>query len=205
MFLSSESVQESASLLGVYKSKKCDKSWISRLVVLLFCVLMLVALWSIVPIMSTAIQLEMKEWERMHERILLDIEKSREEKRVITDEIQLLQVEFREKKRAVTDELQQLQADRDDTRRKWENEREANEQRRRGHVPFWGEARLITTVCPKDRFRRYDARMYNLLVEDDWYARCMNERIDIAGRTFASPHSCINHVCPTPSSKRFFL
>ena len=35
--------------------------------------------------MSAAIQLEMKEWERMYERILLDIEKSREEKGVLSD------------------------------------------------------------------------------------------------------------------------
>lgn len=91
--------------MGVNKSKKSDKSRISCLVILLFYVLMFLALWSIVPIMSTAIQLEMKEWERMHERILLDIKKSREEKRIITDETQQLRAEFRVESRTITDEL----------------------------------------------------------------------------------------------------
>jgi len=153
--------------------------------------------------MSTAIELEMKEWRRMHEQILLDIEKSRDEKRTIADEVVQMRTEFREEKSAITEEIQQVRAERDETRRRWEDEREANEQRRRGHAPFWGEPRLTTSQCPNDRFRRYEARMYNLLVEDDWYSRCTNEPIEIAGRNFASPHSCINHVRPTAYSERY--
>jgi hypothetical protein len=61
-------------------------------------------------------------------------------------------------------------------------------------MPFWGKARLMTAQCPSDHFRRYEARMYNLLAEDDWYAVCMNKPITIAGRTFTSPRSCINLV-----------
>ncbi|KAH9045328.1 hypothetical protein EDB85DRAFT_1906067 [Lactarius pseudohatsudake] len=171
----SESVQESASLLGTNSSKKRDKNRASRLIVLLFCVLMFVAIWSIVPIMSVAIELETEEWQRLHKQMVLDIGELRAEKRNITDEVQLLRYE------------------RDAMRRRWENEREANEQRRRGHLPFWGEPRLTTAQCPKDRFRRYEARMYNLLVEDDWYVRCMNEPVQIAGRRFTSPGSCINY------------
>ena len=154
--------------------------------VLLFFVLMLVALWSIAPIMSVAIEMKQEEWHRVHEAMVLDIGKLREEKR------------------AIANEVQQLQIERDATRQNWENEREANEQRRREHLPFWGEPQLMTAHCPKDRFRRYEARMYNLLVEDDWYTRCMNEHIEIAGRKFTSPASCLNYVCPTISSKRFF-
>lgn len=84
MFLSSESVQESVSLLCTGRSKNCDKSWISPCRFAILCSHVR-PLWSIVPIMSAAIQLEMKEWERMYERILLDIEKSREEKGVLSD------------------------------------------------------------------------------------------------------------------------
>ena len=180
---SSESVQESATLLGNGNRKRHDKN---RIMILLFFVLMLVALWSIAPIMSVAIEMEREEWHRVHEAMVLDIGKLREEKRVITNEVQ------------------QMQTERDAMRRNWENEREANEQRRRGHLPFWGEPLLMTAQCPKDRFRRYEARMYNLLVEDDWYPRCMNEHIEIAGREFTSPASCLNYVCLTASSKRFF-
>jgi hypothetical protein len=171
----SESVQENASLLGTNRYKKRDKGRISRLMVLLFFILMFVALWSIVPILSVAIELEMEEWQRVHKEMVVDVGKLREEKRAITYEVQELRVE------------------RDAMRRKWENEREANEQRRRGHLPFWGEPQLMNAQCPQDRFRRYEARMYNLLVEDDWYARCMNEPTQIAGRTFTSPDSCLNY------------
>ncbi len=132
--------------------------------------------------MSVAIELRTEEWQRVHKEMLLDIGKLQKEKR------------------AITNEVHQLQVERDTTLRQWENEREANEQRRRGHVPFWGEPQLMTALCPKNRFRRYETRMYNLLVEDDWYSRCMNEPIDIAGRSFPSPHSCINYVCSSISS-----
>jgi hypothetical protein len=143
--------------------------------VLLFFVLMLVAMWSIVPIMSVAIEKQTEEWQRVHKAMVLDIGKLREEKRDVANEIQTLQIE------------------RDAMRRNWENEREANEERRRSHLPFWGEPQLLTAQCPKDRFRRYEARMHNLLVEDDWYARCMNEPTEIAGRKLTSPASCLNY------------
>lgn len=182
--LSSQSVRESDTLLGTGRR---DKKRVSCSIVLLFFALMLLAMWSIVPIMSVAIEMRTEEWHRLHEAMVLDIGKLQEEKRVIANEVQTLQTE------------------RDAMRRKWENEREANEQRRRGHLPFWGEPQLMNAQCPKDRFRRYEARMYNLLVEDDWYARCMNEHIEIAGRKFTSPASCLNYVCPAISSKRIFL
>ncbi|KAF8272067.1 hypothetical protein EI94DRAFT_1718919 [Lactarius quietus] len=124
-------------------------------------------MYSIAPIMSIAIEMKTEEWQRVNKAMTLDISRLREEKRGIETEIQALQTE------------------RDAMRRQWENEREANEQRRRSHLPFWGEPQLMTAQCPKDRFRRYEARMYNLLVEDDWYARCMNEPVEIAGRKFA--------------------
>jgi hypothetical protein len=144
----------------------------------LFVILMLVSLWMIIPMVSNTVRKEMIEWERVHDDMVRDIGKLREEKREILDEVQ------------------QLRADRDEQRREWELEREEQEKRRRGHMPFWGEARLLTAQCPSDRFRHYEAPMYNLLVEDDWYEACMNEPIDIAGRRLISPNSCINRVRP---------
>ena len=70
--------------------------------------------------------MEMKEWECMYERILLDLEISREEKGDVPDEMQQLWVEFREKI-AKTGEMQQPRAERDEACRKWENEHHANE------------------------------------------------------------------------------
>ena len=139
---------------------------------------MLVSIWMIVPMASNAVRNEMIEWERVHDQMLRDIGRLRQEK------IEIL------------DEVQQLRADRDEQRREWELEREEQEKRLRAHMPFWGEARLLTAGCPSDRVRRYEARMYNLLVEDDWYEACMNESIEIAGRRLTSPNSCINRVRP---------
>ena len=136
---------------------------------------------------SHAVRDEMIEWERVHEQMLRDIGRLREEK------IEIL------------DEVQKLRADRDEQRREWELEREEQDMRRRGHMPFWGEARLLTAQCPSDRFRRYEARMYNLLVEDDWYEACTNKSIEIAGRRFISPNSCINRVSPLTLSGQLFL
>jgi hypothetical protein len=130
----------------------------------------------IAPMMSNAVRNEIVEWERVHDDMLRDIGRLREEKREILDEVQ------------------QLRADRDEQRRDWELEREETEKRRHGHMPFWGEAQLLTAQCPSDRFRHYEARMYNLLVEDDWYEACMKETIEIAGRRLTSPNSCINRV-----------
>jgi len=135
---------------------------------------MLVSLWMIVPAVSNAVRNEMTEWERVRDEMLRDIGRLRKEK------IEIL------------DEVQKLRADRDEQRHEWELEREEHEERRRGHVPFWGEARLLTAQCPSDRFRRYEARMYNLLVEDDWFEACMKKPIEISGRNLPSPHSCIN-------------
>ena len=182
VFLSSESAQESDSLFVNIRIKN-NRGRASRILILLACILVFVALWSITPILSKAVELETEEWQRVHKEMVLDIGKLREEKRVITNEVQELRIE------------------RDTMRRQWENEREANEQRRRGHLPFWGEPQLKTSQCPRDRFRRYEARMHNLLVEDDWFARCMNEPVKIAGRRLISPDSCLNYVCPTASSK----
>jgi len=81
---------------------------------------------------------------------------------------------------------------RDELRREWEIEREEHEKRRRGHMPFWGKAQLLTAQCPSDRFRLYEAPMHNLLVEDNWYEACMKEPIEIAGRRLTSPNSCDN-------------
>jgi hypothetical protein len=148
---------------------------------------MMVSLWMIIPMVSSAVQNEMIEWERVHNRMLRDIGRLREEKREILDEVQ------------------QLRADRDEQRREWELEREEHEKRRRGHMPFWGEAQLLTAQCPSDRYRRYEARMYNLLVEDDWYKACSNEPIEIAGRRLTSPISCINRVRPLILSGEPFL
>jgi hypothetical protein len=142
----------------------------------LFVILMLVSLWMILPMVSNAVRNERIEWERVHDEMLRDIGKLGEEKREILDEVQ------------------QLRADRDEQHREWEFEREEHERRRRGHMPFWGEARLLTAQCPSDRFRHYEAPMHNLLVEDNWYEACMKEPIEIAGRRLTSPNSCINRV-----------
>ena len=91
----------------------------------------------------------------------------------------------------VRDDIQHLRIQREEERQEWERERE---ERRRGRMPFWGEARLLTEECPEDHIRQYDAPMYNLLVEDDWYAACMNTTTDIAGRRLA-PRTCTNYVC----------
>ena len=148
---------------------------------------MLVSLWMIVPMVSNTVRNEMIEWERVHDKMLRDIGRLRKEK------IEIL------------DEVQQLRADRDAQRREWELEREEFEKRRRGHMPFWGEAHLLTTQCPSDRFRRYEARMYNLLVEDDWDEACMREPIEIAGRRLTSPNLCINRVRPLTFSGELLL
>lgn len=123
-----------------------------------------------------AVRYEKIEWERVRDEMTRDIARLRGEKVDILDEVQQLRVERNEK------------------RREWELEREEHEKRRRGHVPFWGQAQLINEQCPANRFRQYEARMYNLLVEDDWYAACMKEPIQIAGRNLTSPQSCINRV-----------
>jgi hypothetical protein len=148
---------------------------------------MLVSLWMIVPMVSSAVRNEMVEWERMRDEMLREIGMLRRER------IEIL------------DEVQKLRADRDEQRREWELEREEHEKRRRGHIPFWGEARLLTAQCPSDRFRRYEARMYNLLVEDDWYEECLKRPIKIAGRDLTSPASCINQVSPLTLSSKLFL
>lgn len=144
----------------------------------IFFILMMAGLWMAIPIVSSAVRHEMIEWERVHDEMIRDIGRLRVEKMDILDEVQ------------------QLRFERDEKRREWELEREEHEERRRGHAPFWGEARLLNEQCPRDRHRRYEARMYNLLVEDDWYAACMRETIHIAGRTLSSPQSCINRVRP---------
>jgi hypothetical protein len=148
---------------------------------------MLVSLWMVAPMVSNAVRNEMIEWERVHDKMLHDIGRLREEKIEILDEVQKLRV------------------DRDEQRREWEHEREEHEKRRRGHMPFWGEARLLSAQCPSDRFQRYEGRMYNLLVEDDWYEACMKESIEIAGRRLTSPNLCINRVRPFTLSGELFL
>jgi len=144
------------------------------------------SLWSFGPMVSSAIRHDIIEWQHMRDEIQVDI-------RWLTHERAL-----------VSDDLQQLQIERDGKRLEWELEREENEKRRRGHVPFWGQARLLNGQCPPDRHRRYEARMYNLLVEDDWYAACMKEPIKIAGRNLVSPNSCINLVRPFALSDELF-
>lgn len=138
-------------------------------------ILMVMCFMVLGPMVSAAVEVEMTEWKRVHKKMVIDIGLLREEKRGLSDDIQQLQIE------------------RDAKHREWELESEVNEKRRRGHVPFWGQPRLLNEQCPRDRFRRYEARMYNLLVEDDWNAACMKESITIAGRKFASPRSCINY------------
>lgn len=148
---------------------------------------MVIGFLTVGPMVSAAVRHEIAEWEHVHDEMLRDIARLREEKRDISDDIEILRVQ------------------RDEQRREWDLEREENEKRRRGHVPFWGQARLMTAQCPTDRFRRYEARMYNLLVEDDWNAACMKESIKIAGRTLTSPRSCINLVRPFTRSDEPFI
>jgi hypothetical protein len=159
-------------------AKRNLKAHFLLFVVPLFFFLITASVWVMVPVMSAAINSEMTEWRRVHKEIERDIRQLRVEKGIVLDD------------------LHQLQLQREEQRREWEREREAMEERRRGHVPFWGEARLLSTQCPGDRVRQYDAPMYNLLVEDDWHGMCMNTSMTVAGRTLASPHSCINYVCP---------
>ena len=155
--------------------------------ILLLFLLMVIGFWSVGPMVSAGVRHEIAEWERVREEELRDIARLREEKRDLSDDLEILRIQ------------------RDEQRREWELEKEENEKRRHGHLPFWGEARLRTAHCPSDRFRRYEARMYNLLVEDDWYAACMKESIKIAGRTLTSPRSCINHVRPLTHLNELFI
>ncbi|KAI9513324.1 hypothetical protein F5148DRAFT_293659 [Russula earlei] len=155
------------------KGGKKTNGWIINHAFPLF-ILMTICLCTIAPMVSMAVRHEIAEWQRVRNEMLIDIRRLGNERRVASDD------------------LQQLQIERDEKRREWELEREENEKRRRGHVPFWGEARLLNGQCPRDRFRRYEARMYNLLVEDDWYAACMKEPLKIAGREFAAPSTCVN-------------
>ncbi|KAI0254763.1 hypothetical protein BJV78DRAFT_876216 [Lactifluus subvellereus] len=153
---------------------------------------MLTVLFTATSLLSVAVKRDLTEWQRVHDELMRDmarIERLREQESVLSDELQHL----RETKSAVSDDIQRLRIQREEERQEWEREREANEQRRRGHMPFWGEARLLTAECPEDRIRQYDAPMHNLLVEDDWYAACMNTATDIAGRRLASPRTCMNY------------
>ena len=160
----------------VHKERNRAKCRIFSYITAILFILMLAGLWIAVPIVSSAVRHEMIEWERVHDEMVRDIGKLRVEKMEILDEVL------------------QLRAERDEKRREWELEREEHDERRRGHAPFWGEARLLNEQCPSDRHRRYEARMYNLLVEDDWFEACKGESIQIAGRTLSSPQSCINRV-----------
>ena len=153
--------------------------------------------------LSAAVKRDMTEWQHVHDDMIRDITHLRERKGVLSDDLQHLREEksailedlqhLREKESAVSDNIQQLRIQREKERQEWKREREANEQRRRGHMPFWGEARLLTEECPEDRVRQYDAPMHNLLVEDDWYTACINTATDIAGRRLA-PRTCTNYV-----------
>ena len=150
---------------------------------------------------------------------LEDLQHLREKKSAVSDDIQRLQIqrekerqewkrerdeerqerererdkERQERKRERDQERREREREREEERGEWEREREANEQRRRGHMPFWGEARVLTEECPEDRIRQYDAPMHNLLVEDDWYTACINTATDIAGQRLA-PRTCSNYV-----------
>jgi hypothetical protein len=184
---------------------------------------MIIGFWTAGPIVSVAVQLEIAEWGRVHDQMVQDIGRLREEKSEISVDVEHIWTQrnqqrqewelesnqrdqqrreweaerYRDRKERELERIRERrkwEQERNEQRRKWEREREEIEKRRRDHMPFWGEARLMTAQCPSDRFRRYEARMYNLLVEDDWYTACMNEPIKIAGRTFTSPHSCINRV-----------
>jgi len=166
---------ETTSLVNTDKRRKQTKDKFLHYAVATLFILMVISFWSAAPMVSSAVRHEIAEWERVHDQMVRDIELLRDEKRKVSDDLAILRFQ------------------RDEQRREWELEQEEHEKRRRGHVPFWGQARLLTAQCPSDRFRRYDARMYNLLVEDDWFAACMKEPIKIAGRTLHSPRSCINH------------
>jgi hypothetical protein len=169
------------------KDRRCGKARLFYSAIALVFLLMLIIACAVVPALSAAVKSEMAEWRRVHHEMEVDIG-------------QLL-----EKRRVVLDDLEQLKLQRDQQRQEWEREREENEKRRRGHVPFWGEASLITAQCPEDGIRRYDARMHNLLVEDNWNAACMNTPMNIPGHTFASPHSCLHHVRPMHIENESFL
>jgi len=165
---------ETTALVSENKSGKKVKHWIVNYVFPVLFILMMLSLWSFGPMVSSAVRHDITEWQHMRDEMQVDIRRLKHERDLVSDD------------------LQQLQIERDEKRLEWELEREENEKRRRGHVPFWGQARLLNGQCPPDRHRRYEARMYNLLVEDDWYATCMKEPIKIAGRNLASPNSCVN-------------
>ncbi|KAI0254766.1 hypothetical protein BJV78DRAFT_1182816 [Lactifluus subvellereus] len=170
---------------------------------MVFFAIMLTVLFTATSVLSVAVKRDITEWQHVHNEMMRDITHLREQKGVLSDDLQHLREaksavsedlqHLRETKSAVSDDLQRLRIQREDERQEWKREREANEQRRRGHVPFWGNARLLTAECPEDHIRQYDAPMHNLLVEDDWYAACMNTAIDIAGRGLASPRTCMNY------------
>lgn len=159
------------------KRRRCLKNKIIHYAIATLLILMLISFWAAEPMASAAVRREIARWNRAHEHMVHDIEQLREEKRNLSDDIEALPIE------------------RDEKRREWELQREEDEKRRRGHVPFWGKPRRLSEWCPKDRFRRYEARMYNLLVEDDWYAACKRKPILIDGhmRRAESARKCINH------------
>jgi len=165
---------ETTALVSTNKSGNKVKHWVINYLLPVFFTLMMVSVLSFGPMVSSAVRHDITEWQRVRDTIQIDIRRLTRQRTLVSDD------------------LQQLRIERDEKRREWELEREENDKRRRGHVPFWGQPRLLNGQCPPDRHRRYETRMYNLLVEDDWYAACMREPIKIAGRDLASPNSCIN-------------
>lgn len=181
------SPDETTSLVSTDRGGKSVKCWIFHHAFPLLFILTMASLWVAAPMASAAVKYEMAEWGRIHGEMVRDIARLRVEKN------------------GISDDLEQLRVERDEQRREWELEREENEKRRRGHVPFWGPPRLLTGQCPKDRIRRYEARMYNLLVEDDWHAACMREHVQIPGRGNVLARTCVNQVHPLALSDELFI
>ncbi|KAI0268184.1 hypothetical protein BC834DRAFT_868323 [Gloeopeniophorella convolvens] len=166
---------ETTSLIDGNYSKKSSRHPSRGCLILVFYILVIASLALAVPSVSVAIQAKIAVSKGLRDKLTLDIKQLQVRKKTIVREVQSLERE----------QIQQRQA--------WERERQANEERRRGHMPFWGEPRLTSAKCPRDRIRTYKARMHNLLVEDDWHGACMNETIRIDGRSLYAPYRCVNY------------
>jgi len=83
---------------------------------------------------SNAVRNEMTEWERVHEQMLRDIRRLREEKVEILSEVE------------------QLRGERDEQRREWEIEREKTREEKTGPHALLGPSSTVDCAVPERPF-----------------------------------------------------
>ncbi|KAH8094536.1 hypothetical protein BXZ70DRAFT_947932 [Cristinia sonorae] len=72
----------------------------------------------------------------------------------------------------------------------FEREEAEWERMRQLHAPFWGTTELQTPHCLAYETRRYQARLRNVPLGDDWLTACKNTPVTIHNRTFSTPEKC---------------